>query len=382
MTSSPNTATSGPFGLPILEQAIPVSAAAMKLIAQGIETLWARILAAEPRADSRSLLLSYDVHPTPEGPVLIEVNTNAGGVLTAIQAARQGNDCCADWEQGMLEERLLALFRRDLMGEDANATGVVAIVDDQLAAQPLLAEMQALAELLRPFAREVRVVDATELGFTDGRLRHAGEPVDRIYWRSTDFLLIAPEHAAVREAVLAGSTVLAPSPQAYEAIADKRRFVEWSKHAELARDATIEQSFRIAETVPMNARSAPDWYAERNEWVFKPASGYGSRGVYVGKSISRHKLDELPADDYLAQRYAPHPVIDRDGRHWKYDVRFFADRGSVIGAAARVFHGQVVGMRTPGSGFAPIQVGTSCCLIGALGAARARRATHDADRPW
>lgn len=362
---SPST----PFGLPIVEQAIPVSAAAMKLIAQGIATLWARILAADPLADSRPLLLSYDVHPTPDGPVLIEVNTNAGGVLTAIQAARHGNDCCADWQQGMLEERLLALFRRDLLGPDAQATGLLAIVDDQLGAQPLLAEMNALADLLRPFAREVRVVDTAELSFRDGRLRHAGEPVDRVYWRSTDFELSAPEHAAVRQAVSAGTTVLAPSPQAYRAIADKRRFIEWSKHAELAQDATTGQSFRIAETLPMSVRSASEWYTERNEWVFKPASGYASRGVYVGKSISRRKLDELPADDYLAQRYAPHPVIDRDGRQWKYDVRFFADRGQVIGAAARVFHGQVVGMREPGSGFAPIRVDAACCLIGALAAA-------------
>jgi len=369
MTSSLNPAASSPFGLPVLEQPIPVSAAAMKLIARGIEHLWTRILAANAMADSRTLLLSYDVHPSPEGPVLIEVNTNAGGVLTAIQAARHGNDCCADWQHRMLEDRLLALFRRDLLGDDANMTGVVAIVDDQLASQPLLAEMLAIADLLRPFAREVRVVDEAELSFGDGRLQHAGVPVDRIYWRSTDFLLTAPEHAPVRRAVSEGSTILAPSPQAYEAIADKRRFIEWSKHAELARDAVTGQSFRIAETVPMRARSAAEWYAERSEWVFKPGSGYASRGVYVGKSISRHKLDELPADAYLAQRYAPHPVIDRDGKEWKYDVRFFADRGRVIGAAARVFHGQVVGMRTPGSGFAPIQVGSSCCLIGALAAA-------------
>ena len=196
----------------------------MKLIARGIEHLWTRILAANAMADSRPLLLSYDVHPSPEGPVLIEVNTNAGGVLTAIQAARQGNDCCADWQQGMLEDKLLALFRRDLLGDDANMTGVVAIVDDQLASQPLLAEMLAIADLLRPFAREVRVVDEAELSFGDGRLQHAGVPVDRIYWRSTDFLLTAPEHAPVRRAVSEGSTILAPSPQAYEAIADKRRF--------------------------------------------------------------------------------------------------------------------------------------------------------------
>lgn len=370
MTSSPNSAASGSFGLPILEEAIPVSAAAMKLVAQGIQTLWSRILAADSLADSRPLLLSYDVHPSPDGPVLIEVNTNAGGILTSIQAARLGNDCCADRQQGLLEERLLALFRHDLLGQDADSTGFVAIVDDQLSSQPLLAEMQALAELLRPFAQAVRVVDAAELTFSDGRLRHAGEPVDRVYWRSTDFLLSAPEHRAIREAVSAGSIVLAPSPEAYQAIADKRRFVDWSKDAELARNAASGQLFRIAETLPMSSRSAAEWYVERNAWVFKPASGYGSRGVYLGKSISRRKLDELPMEDYLAQRYAPHPVIDRDGKLWKYDVRFFADRGQVISAAARVFHGQVVGMRTPGSGFAPIQIGEACCLIGALSAAR------------
>ncbi|MGQ0698603.1 MAG: hypothetical protein ACT4PZ_10210 [Panacagrimonas sp.] len=376
MTSASASDLSSPFGLPVLAEAVPLSTAAMKLITQGIETLWARILAANPLADSRPLLLSYDVHPTAEGPVLIEVNTNAGGILTAMQAARQGNDCCAEWEHEMLEDRLLALFRRDLLGKDAQTTGVVVIVDDQLAAQALLSEMHAIAALLRPFAREVRVVDAADLTFSEGRLRHAGEPIDRVYWRSTDFLLSEPRHAAVRQAVLEGSTLLAPSPEAYAAIADKRRFIEWSQQPELARDQASGHSFCIAETLPLSTRSATQWYAERSEWVFKPASGYGSRGVYVGKSISRRKLDELPADAYLAQRYAPHPVIDRDGRQWKYDVRLFADRGRVIGAAARVFHGQVVGMREPGSGFAPIQVGAACCLIGAMAAARAGRLKH------
>ena len=43
------------------------------------------------------------------------------------------------------------------------------------------------------------------------------------------------------------------------------------------------------------------------------------------------------------------------------------DRGSVIGAAARVFQGQVVGMRGGGSGFAPVRIGKNCCLLAALG---------------
>ena len=161
------------FGLPVLERAVPVSSAALKLITRGIDALWTRIVEASPLADSRPLLLSYDVHPTPEGPVLIEVNTNAGGILTAMQAARHTNEHCADWEYDLLEERLIALFRRDLLGNDRQTTGVVAIVDDHLASQPLLPEMRELGDLLRPLAQEVLIVDAGELEFRDGRLRYS-----------------------------------------------------------------------------------------------------------------------------------------------------------------------------------------------------------------
>jgi hypothetical protein len=179
-------------------------------------------------------------------------------------------------------------------------------------------------------------------------------------------MLEEPRHESVRRAVAEGTTALAPSVQAYRAIADKRRFIEWSQKPELARDAATGQRFLIAQTVPMNLRTVDAWHADRKHWVFKPVSGHGSRGVYVGKSISRHRLLQLPADNYLAQRYFPHPQLEREGAVWKYDIRFFGDRGQIIGAAARLFQGQVMGMRTPGSGFAPIRVDAACCLIGAL----------------
>jgi hypothetical protein len=354
-------------GVPVLESAIPLSQGALELVKRGVAALWSRISAADPRAEDRPLLLSYDVHPTPTGPVLIEVNTNAGGIAAAMWAARHVNVCCADWEHATLEKRLLALFQRDLLGDDASRTGVVAIVDDDLASQALLPEMHALADLLRRRAPTVLVLDAAELEYRDGRLRRGEMAIDRIYWRSTDFLIDEPRHAAIRRAVMDGSTILAPSAEAYSAIADKRRFLQWSSEPLLAHDAATGLSFHIAETLPMTAKSIADWYLEREDWVFKPVSGHASRGVYVGKSISRKKLAELPVVDYVAQRYAPHPLIDRDGHAWKYDVRFYADRGSVIGAAARVFQGQVVGLRGAGSGFAPVRIGNNCCLVSALG---------------
>jgi hypothetical protein len=357
---------SQPHGVTVLESAIPLSQGALDLVKRGVATLWSRIRTDDPRAEERPLLLSYDVHPTPQGPVLIEVNTNAGGIAAAMWAARHVNLCCAEWEHATLEKRLLALFHRDLLGDDPSRVGVVAIVDDELASQALLPEMHALADLLRRRVSTVLVLDAGGLEYRDGRLRRGEIAIDRIYWRSTDFVLDEPRHADIRLAVREGSTILAPSPEAYSAIADKRRFLQWSSDPDLACDAATGLSFRIAETLPMTSKSVADWYDQRDDWVFKAVSGHGSRGVYVGKSISRKKLAELPAVNYVAQRYAPHPVVDRHGHEWKYDIRFFADRGSVIGAAARVFQGQVVGMRGAGSGFAPVRIGDRCCLVRAL----------------
>jgi hypothetical protein len=350
----------------VLDEPVAVSAAMFRLVAAGLRELWARIVAADPGADTSPLLLGYDVHPTADGPVLIEVNTNAGGILAAISAAREVNDCCAAWEQDRLHGQLLELFRHDLLGGEPGRAGVVAIVDDALSTQPLREEMHALAALMRDAGADVRVIDAAELGFRDGRLRHGDLAIDRVYWRSTDFLLEEARHAPLRRAVAERTTAIAPSPQSYRAIADKRRFIEWSLRPELARDPETGQRFLVAETVPMGSRTVDVWYAERRHWVFKPASGYGSRGVYVGKSISRHKLAQLPPDEYLAQHYHAHPLLERAGASWKYDVRFFADRGTIIGAAARVFQGQVMGLRTPGSGFAPVRVGDTCCLTDAL----------------
>ena len=110
---------SQPHGVPVVESAIPLSQPALELVKRGVATLWSRISSADPRAEERPLLLSYDVHPTPQGPVLIEVNTNAGGIAAAMWAARHVNVCCAEWEHATLEKRLLALFQRDLLGDDS-----------------------------------------------------------------------------------------------------------------------------------------------------------------------------------------------------------------------------------------------------------------------
>ncbi|MGJ8669958.1 MAG: hypothetical protein ACSHXK_10765 [Oceanococcus sp.] len=357
-------ATPTSFGPAVIDCEIALAPESLDLIQCGVSALWQRIAATCGPQKVQSLLLSYDVHPTPDGPVLIEVNTNAGGILSSMQAAKQVNDCCPDAEQLFSQHRLLSLFQRDLLGT-SEGTRNVAIVDDNVATQPLLGEMTQLAALFQSDGHNVRVIDAAELSYTDGRLIHKDWPIDRVYWRSTDFRLEVAEHAPIRQALQDGAISLAPSPQAYGAIADKSRLLSWSLDPVLAVNEE-GLKFRIAETHRLSSRPLDEWYAERAQWVFKPGEGYGSRGVYVGKRISRKKLASLDPKIYVVQRYAPHPNISRGGEPWKYDLRFYADQGEIIGVSARVFQGQVVGLSASGSGFSPVRIGTSCCIVGAL----------------
>lgn len=359
------------FGLPVLAEPVLLSAEEFKLIQRGIKTLWQRIADSDTRALISPLLLSFDVHPTPDGPVLIEVNTNAGGILAALGNLRQVNSQCAELEQEYLNHRLLQLLKTDLLGATTSKTEKTLIVDDHLQQQPLLEEMQGLARLMVTSGAEVDVADCSELQYRDGKLWHQNQLVHRLYWRSTDFDLSSPEHTAIQQAYHAKAIHIAPSPEAWHGIANKSNFIRWSKDPTLAVDEVSGQRFNIAETLAMHRRQSLDWYRDRRAWVFKPRAGYASRGVYLGRKISWAKLESLPAEDYLAQTYAPHPTMIRDGQKWKYDLRFFVDRGNIIGAAARVFQGQVMGMGQPGSGFAPLRIGDTCCLTQAIHAVQA-----------
>ena len=47
------------------------------------------------------------------------------------------------------------------------------------------------------------------------------------------------------------------------------------------------------------------WWADRKQWFFKPASGFGSRGTYRGDKITRRAFGDVMRGDYIAQTIAP-----------------------------------------------------------------------------
>ena len=233
----------------------------------------------------------------------------------------------------------------------------IAIMDENLAAQPMLPEMQAYAALLQRFGRKACLAEPQEIAADDeGRLVKNGLRLDGIYNRCTDFYLEKPALASVRRAYLEGKVGLSPHPHAYGLLADKRRFADWTRPGFLERflpeeDARFLRGV-IPETHPLAEMDRAALWRERKSWVFKPATSHAGKGVLLGKGITRGRFAAL-GPDTLMQRFFPPGEVELEGARWRFDVRLYATGGELIAVAARIWHGQVTSFR-PGGGFRPI----------------------------
>jgi hypothetical protein len=329
---------------------------------------------ARHRAANTGVFMGYDFHVTPQGPRLIEINTNAGGALanglhTAARIDTSLLTCLCDELMPVeaIEARIAASFRSEFEAvHPGGRLSRLAIADERPEAQFLYPEFLLLVALFERAGIEAVVTDTGELRREAGGIRAGGGRVDLVYLRDTDFQLGAPRSRALREAWLADEVVVTPSPREHHLLADKRRLVLFSS-AERLRGlgvAAADAEF-LAEIVPETHRledlPLEATFRGRRDWVFKPATAFGSRGVYRGDKISRRKFEEIAAaGGFVAQRaVAPGEleVPTAEGpRRMKFDVRAYAYRGEILLLGARVYQGQVTNLRTPGGGFSAICV--------------------------
>jgi hypothetical protein len=310
-----------------------------------------------------AVMMGYDFHLTEQGPRLIEVNTNAGGGVIACQAqgglvdsGAAGQDRFRQYFLDSFEEDLVRHGRRSRLQR-------VAIVDEAPQEQFLYQEMVAYAEWLRSRGVAAEVVDPGELQADAEGVRLQGEAVDLVYNRHCDFYLDSPAMAGIRAAYLAGTVCLTPNPFAYGLLADKRRMILWSDPEALAGlDLPARAVELLLRTVPRSRLLAnidrDQVWQERKELVFKPVTRFGSRGVLVGRKISRKRFDDLPPDETLVQQFAPPSEVipEGGGEAMKVDFRLFAYRKRLLGVGARLYQGQVTNLRTPGGGYAPVRI--------------------------
>lgn len=320
----------------------------------------------------RGAFMGYDFHLSHDGPRLIEINTNAGGAFLNALLARAQHACC--------EEMLAGLRRPEARDFDAAVARMfesewrlqrrqgkprrVVIADDRPEEQYLYPEFLLAQRFLARHGMEAVIVDAGTLRLERGGLFVDGRPIDLVYNRLVDFALERPEHAALREAYLAGAAVVTPNPRVHALFADKRNLALLSDPALLRSWGVSPETLADLSAVPRTVLVAPgngeELWRERKKLFFKPALGYGSKAVYRGDRMTRRVWGEIQRGQYVAQEYAApsERVIDVDGAQEvrKTDVRLYVYDGAILLTAARLYQGQATNFRMPGSGFAPVFV--------------------------
>jgi hypothetical protein len=321
---------------------------------------------------TRGVFLGYDFHLGPEGPQLIEINTNAGGALLNGLLARAQRACCkemegmapASAEPGATEKDFLDMFLaewRYVRGEGAPRT--IALVDDAPSEQYLYPEFLLFRTLFRRHGIEAVIADPAELAWRDKRLWYRDTVIDLVYNRLTDFPLAHESHAAVRAAYLDGGAVVTPHPRAHALYADKRNLTLLTDESFLRSLALPPATLAtllggIPRTVTVTPERGEELWNTRRQWFFKPAAGYGSRAAYRGDKLTRRVWREILAGAYVAQAKVEPAVrslrLDEDAVSLKFDIRLYVYAGRVQRVAARLYQGQTTNFRTRGGGFAPV----------------------------
>jgi hypothetical protein len=315
--------------------------------------------------------MGYDFHITPEGPRLIEVNSNAGGAFLNALLARAQRSCCvggkvpfASANPGSFAEAVRKMFVGEWRLQGRLGRPVhIAIVDDDPVDQFLYPEFRLAKALLDDLGFETNIVDAAALEFNGEALMIAGRAIDLVYNRLVDFAFDEPRHGALRTAYGTGKVVVTPNPHVHALLADKRnlalisnseRLEEWGLSADLI--AALRDGVPATQIVA--ASNADALWRDRRNLFFKPAKGYGSRATYRGEKLTTKVWADIVGGDYVAQTYESPSVRSVGGAEGhpvlKVDVRIYTYAAEPILAAARLYQGQTTNMRTPGGGFATL----------------------------
>ena len=317
----------------------------------------------------RGAFMGYDFHLTPNGPKLIEVNTNAGGAFLNAILAQAWVACCPEVQAlapqppAKFEDAVWNMFEAEWrLQRRAGRPRAVAIVDDAPEGQYLYPEFLLAQAFFERRGVEAAIADPKSLRFWRGRLMLGEQPIDLVYNRLVDFGFESPAVGSLREAYLADAVVVTPNPRNHALLADKRNLALLSDPAWLEA-LGVEQGLRdTLARLPRARLVTPDnaaaLWAERKSLFFKPAAGHAGKAVYRGDKLTRTVWADILQGDYVAQAFAApserRVQVEGDPQVRKMDVRLYTYAGSTILAAARLYQGQTTNFRTPGGGFAPV----------------------------
>ena len=206
----------------------------------------------------------------------------------------------------------------------------------------------------RSTASPAVVCDPDELSFDGEALRHAGQPVDLVYKRLTDFALDTTASAANRtpSSRQSGAHPQPAGPCAVCRQAQPDAVVRPGCAERLGVDAANPRQTLLA-GIPKPCRhpeQAETFWAERKRWFFKPPAGFGSRAAYRGDKLTKRVFEEILHGGYIAQGNRAAVGTRAVGEQtMKADIRCCSN-GHIQLVAARLYQGQTTNFRTPGGG--------------------------------
>ncbi len=319
-----------------------------------------------------SVLMGYDFHIVKGRPKLIEVNTNAGGLLFALlqegMRIREGSlpqkraDETEEHLQSLAESftKEYALYLKE-RGEKNKPLRRIAIVDDNVETGVWSREFTLYAALFSAYDIETVILPVSSLELEGDTLRGNGKVIDMVYNRWCDFYLEEETSVPLREAYFKGYACVSPNPVEYHRSADKEVFTLFSDTCNDERFGITPEERQqldtfLPETRLLSSFDFDELKRRRKKLFFKPMGLYGGKGTYRGDKISVKKLAELPKERYLVQELSPPDTLEFHGKSYKYDIRLLAYRGEVIAPFSRLFQGQVMEFRSEGSGYAPVYI--------------------------
>ncbi len=306
--------------------------------------------AADIDPETPSALMGYDFHLTPDGPKLIEINNNAGGLYIG-DGRWLPQPSLLEWHEP-LTARLCSMFPHPWRH--------IAVMDEDVARQYMYPEMLAYATLLGDEGRKVFVVSPEAISIRSDGLYVENIRLDAIYNRHTDFYLKHPDLAHIRKAYKEHLVQLNPHPRSYALLGDKGRMVDWWRKGLLETFLPREDVRFIRHIVPESRRlkdvSRDAIWDERKQWVFKPEARHGGKGVVLGKAMSRKRFAALAPEETILQRYVPPGTVNLEGVEFKLDVRLYTQGSRLLAVAGRIWRGQMTNFRSEGSGWIPLSI--------------------------
>lgn len=315
-------------------------------------------------------LLGLDFHLGIDGPRLIEINTNPGGVLLNAILGQAQRACMPEITKpptavGEVDSDILEVMLTEWQLQRGSAPlGLVAIVDEAPTQQYLYPEFLLFRELLRRHGYRAEIGAPEDLVLKDNRLWLGESCVDLVYNRLTDFALQQPAHAAIRTAYLTGRVVVSPHPRAHALYADKRNLSllgsrDFLESAGASKTAVDVLAAGVPKTELLTQDNRDVMWAGRRHLFFKPAAGFGSKAAYRGDKLTHRVWDDMVGATYVAQELVTpgERRADVQSPPFKVDIRCYAYRGRVLLYAARIYQGQTTNFRTPGGGFSSVLTG-------------------------